>query len=159
MMNSLTRRSLLRATLCAISVASASTTIRAADATKVLVHRSATCGCCKAWTERLRGAGFVVDIIDEADMKGVKTKLGVPEELVSCHTAEVDGYVIEGHVPVESVKRLLAEKPKAIGLSVPGMPAGSPGMEGAGGSDVYEVFLFDSAGKRSYGTFEGDKAL
>lgn len=159
MSNAFTRRNLLGVAIGAIAAASAPAGLRAADAMKILVHRSATCGCCKAWTDRLRSAGFVVDIIDEADMKAVKAKLGVPPELASCHTAELDGYVIEGHVPVASIKRLLAEKPVALGLAVPGMPAGSPGMEGPGASDVYEVLLYDAAGERSFGKFEGDRPL
>ena len=158
-LSALTRRNLFGVAISAIGAASALTPLCAADATKILVHRSATCGCCRAWTDRLRSAGFVVDIVDEVDMKSVKTKLGVPEELASCHTAELEGYVIEGHVPVASIKRLLAEKPTALGLSVPGMPAGSPGMEGPGANDVYEVLLFDAAGERSYGKFEGNRPL
>jgi hypothetical protein len=153
------RRGLLSVAMSAVAAASASTTLLADDAKRVIVHRSATCGCCKAWSAHLRNAGFAVYVIDEADMSSVKERLGVPRELASCHTAEVDGYVVEGHVPVESIKRLLAEKPKALGLSTPGMPAGSPGMEGPGESDLYEVLLFDHVGERSYGKFQGDRPM
>jgi hypothetical protein len=157
--NAITRRGLFGVAMGAVVTARAPTPLRAAEAIKVTVHRDATCGCCKAWTDRLRAAGFVVDVIDEADMKSVKMKLGVPQELASCHTAELDGYVIEGHVPIASIRRLLAEKPKALGLSVPGMPAGSPGMEGDGPDEAYEVLLFDAFGERPYGKFQGDRAL
>ena len=126
---------------------------------RIVVHRSATCGCCKVWAERLRAAGFSVEVIDEADMKPIKTRLGVPAALASCHTAEVGGYAIEGHVPVSAIERLLAEKPKALGLAVPGMPMGSPGMDMGAETEVYEVFLFDVGGHSSYGKFEGARAL
>jgi hypothetical protein len=132
---------------------------RAEAPMKVVVHRSATCGCCKVWAERLRAARFSVEVIDEADMKPVKARLGVPAALASCHTAEVGGYVLEGHVPVSAIERLLIEKPKALGLAVPGMPMGSPGMDMGAEKEVYEVFLFDAGGQSSYGKFEGARAL
>jgi hypothetical protein len=153
------RRGLLSVLVSGVAASTAPAPLLAGDAIKVVVHRSATCGCCKAWSEHLRRAGFTVNVIDEADMRGVKERLGVPQELASCHTAEVDGYVIEGHVPVASIKRLLAEKPKAFGLSTPGMPAGSPGMEGPGESDVYDVLLFDHIGERTYGKYQGDRPM
>jgi hypothetical protein len=133
--------------------------VRAEEATKVVMHRNATCGCCGIWAQRLREAGFAVEIIDEPDMKAVKTRLGVPAELASCHTAQIGGYVIEGHVPVVAIRRLLSEKPKAFGLAAPGMASGSPGMETSGEEDVFEVMLFDPAGVTSYGNYKGAKAL
>lgn len=95
----------------------------------MLVHKSATCGCCSAWVNHMRAAGFRVDVRDVDDLNTVKARVGVPAGKGSCHTAEVGGYFVEGHVPALDIKRLLAEKPEAKGLVIPGMPAGSPGME------------------------------
>ncbi|MBI1866892.1 MAG: DUF411 domain-containing protein [Methylocystis sp.] len=153
--NSLTRRKLL-GVLAGVTAAAGMTTSALAGALpRVTVHRSPTCRCCKAWAAHLREAGFNVDIIDEAEMASVKTRLRVPPSLASCHTAEVGGYVVEGHVPAVSIRRLLDERPNAIGLAVAGMPAGSPGMEGAGAPDAYDVVLFDATGQRSYAKFLG----
>lgn len=96
---------------------------------RMLVTKSPTCGCCGAWIEHMRHAGFEVDVHDTEDVHSVKQQVGVPFGKGSCHTAQIGGYFIEGHVPAEDVKRLLAERPDAKGLAVPGMPAGSPGME------------------------------
>lgn len=95
----------------------------------VLVHKTPTCGCCGAWVEHMRAAGFQVQVEERADLEPVRQRLGVPDGKVSCHTAQVGGYFVEGHVPADDVKRLLAERPRARGLAVPGMPLGSPGME------------------------------
>lgn len=95
----------------------------------VVVHKSPTCGCCNAWVEHMRKAGFEVAVRNEDDLHPVKLRAGVPLAKGSCHTAIVGGYFIEGHVPAADVKRLLAERPDARGLAVPGMPLGSPGME------------------------------
>jgi hypothetical protein len=95
----------------------------------VLVHKNPSCGCCELWVEHLRKAGYRVEVRDEEDLNAVKERLGVPYGKGSCHTAEVEGYIVEGHVPVEDIERLLAEKPDARGLVLPGMPLGSPGME------------------------------
>lgn len=113
---------------------------------EVEVWKSPTCHCCSKWVDHLRQNGFSVRVHNESAMKPLKTKLGVPQELASCHTAVVGGYVIEGHVPAEDIHRLLSEKPKAIGLSVPGMPIGSPGMEQGDRRDPYETRLFDADG-------------
>lgn len=96
---------------------------------RMVVHKSASCGCCSLWVDHMRNAGFEVEVRDSDNFHPVKERLGVPLGKGSCHTAEVDGYFIEGHIPAEDVKRLLAEKPDAKGLVLPGMPAGSPGME------------------------------
>lgn len=96
---------------------------------KVLVHKSPSCGCCGLWVEHLRKSGFPVEVRNEENLNPTKQRLGIPPGKGSCHTAEVDGYVIEGHVPVEDIQRLLSERPRARGLVLPGMPAGSPGME------------------------------
>lgn len=95
----------------------------------MLVHKNASCGCCSAWVDHMRAAGFSVNVRDVDNLDPVKSRVGVPAGKGSCHTAEVGGYFVEGHVPALDIKRLLAEKPDAKGLVVPGMPAGSPGME------------------------------
>lgn len=94
-----------------------------------IVHKTASCGCCGVWADHLKAAGFSVEIRDTDDMHPVKRRLGVPAGKASCHTAEIGGYVVEGHVPASDIKRLLTERPTARGLVLPGMPAGSPGME------------------------------
>ena len=94
-----------------------------------IVHKTASCGCCGVWADHLKAAGFLVEIRDTDDMHPVKQRLGVPAGKASCHTAEIGGYVVEGHIPASDIKRLLEERPTARGLVLPGMPAGSPGME------------------------------
>lgn len=96
---------------------------------RVLVHKSSTCGCCGLWVEHMRKADFRVEVLDDEDQHAIKQRLGVPYGKGSCHTAEVGGYFLEGHVPADDVRRLLREKPDVKGLVLPGMPAGSPGME------------------------------
>ncbi|MER2165910.1 MULTISPECIES: DUF411 domain-containing protein [Stenotrophomonas] len=96
---------------------------------RITVHKTPTCGCCNAWIDHVREAGFAVNVHDMEDLGPVKERLGVPYAKGSCHTAQVEGYVIEGHVPAADIKRLLEEKPDARGLVLPGMPLGSPGME------------------------------
>lgn len=116
----------------------------------VLVHRSPTCGCCMAWVEHMRKAGFAVEVRNTDDLDPVKERLGVPDKQRSCHTAEVGGYFVEGHVPAADVKRLLAQKPAARGIAVPGMPLGSPGMEVPGrAASPYVVELVGKDGKVS----------
>lgn len=97
------------------------------------VHKSPDCGCCGVWVEHARKAGFPVRVNDTDDMLAIKQRLGIPGDMLSCHTVEVDGYVVEGHVPIEDIQRLLSERPKARGLLLPGMPVGSPGMESPDG--------------------------
>jgi hypothetical protein len=130
----------------------------AAEEQVITVHKDPNCGCCTGWVEHLRETGFTVQAIDTAELDAVKTRLGVPRDLAACHTAQVAGYVVEGHVPAAALKRLLAEKPSAAGLAVPGMPVGSPGMEG-GPPESYDVILFGPAGRRTYMRFLGDKAI
>lgn len=105
----------------------------AAGAPTMIVHKSASCGCCGLWVDHMRAAGFAVEVRDSDDLNPVKERVGVPYGKGSCHTAEVEGYFIEGHVPAADVKRLLAERPDAKGLVLPGMPLGSPGMESPDG--------------------------
>ena len=113
----------------------------------VEVHRNASCGCCLKWVEHLREAGFQVNVHVSDDMQALKRRLGVPDAQRSCHTAQVGGYFVEGHVPAADVRRLLAERPAARGLAVPGMPLGSPGMETPDGTrQPYTVELVAADG-------------
>ena len=115
-----------------------------------IVHKSPTCGCCKVWVDHLEDAGFRVEVRESNDLEPIKKKLGVPYGEGSCHTAEIGGYFVEGHVPASDIKRLLAEKPKARGLAVPGMPLGSPGMEVPSGQvQPYAVKLVATDGSTS----------
>jgi len=117
---------------------------------RMLVHKSASCGCCGLWVEHMQAAGFEVEVRNADNVNPIKERVGVPLGKGSCHTAEVDGYFIEGHVPAEDVKRLLAERPDAKGLVVPGMPAGSPGMEMPDGlTQPYTVELVRDDGSTS----------
>jgi hypothetical protein len=111
--------------------------VRAAPAS-VEVYKSPSCGCCGNWVRHMRTNGFAVEVKDVPDVDAVRLKAGVPPKLASCHTAFVAGYVVEGHVPAADIRALLTERPNALGLAVPGMPAGAPGMDGtpAGGFDV-----------------------
>lgn len=114
----------------------------------VTVYKTPTCGCCSAWVEHLRANGFEVEAHDLNDVTPIKIQAGLKPELASCHTARVGDYYIEGHVPAADIKRLLAEKPDARGLTVPGMPMGSPGMEGAY-RDSYDTLLYRDGGQTS----------
>ncbi len=142
------------AALVALGGVSAAWSLPAASRPTVTMHKDPSCGCCTGWARHLERAGFTVRSVDSADMIAVKARLGVPEPLQSCHTAEIAGYVVEGHVPVSAIERLIAEAPNATGLAAPGMPIGSPGMEG-GPPEVYEVVLFGPGGPRLFGRFRG----
>ena len=111
------------------------------------VFKSPTCGCCGAWVEHLKAAGFDVRVNEVDDTAAARKRFGMPDAFGSCHTASVGGYVLEGHVPAADVKRLLGAKPKAIGLAVPGMPVGSPGMEVGTRRDPFDVLLVDRSGR------------
>ena len=113
----------------------------------ITVYKSPSCGCCKNWVTHMQGAGFAVKVIDMDDLTTVKKNAGVPQKLQSCHTALVGAYVVEGHVPADLVKKMLAQKPQITGLAVPGMVTGSPGMEMGDSKDPYDVIAFDRAGK------------
>ena len=151
-----TRRALLgTGALCALGLAFPA---NAQSLPEVVVNKDPNCGCCTAWADHLRAAGFPIKVTERRDMQAVKARLGVPANLASCHTAEVAGYVLEGHVPAPAVMRLLKEKPEAKGLAVPGMPIGSPGMEG-GDPETYEVMLFGSQPARVFAIYRGSEAL
>lgn len=125
---------------------------------EVAVIKDPSCGCCVKWVAHLREAGFTVTVT-EGPVNPVKARLGVPRDLVSCHTAQVGGYVVEGHVPAGAIKRLLAERPHGTGLAVPGMPAGSPGMEVEGREpDTYDVILFGPSGRSVFVRYRGATA-
>jgi hypothetical protein len=127
---------------------------------KMVVTKDPLCGCCTAWVEHIRAAGFSVEVTESTEINRVKARLGIPQALASCHTAEIGGYVIEGHVPAPTIKRLLAEKPEGKGLAVPGMPAGAPGMEVEGMEpEAYEVVLFGPAGQRTFARFKGSREV
>jgi hypothetical protein len=123
----------------------------------VTVHKDPTCGCCGGWVAHLELHGFEVNTIETKALNRLKVKLGVPFELIACHTAQVGGYLIEGHVPATAIEKLLTERPKAQGLAVPGMPSGSPGMTGE--YEEYEVVLFNGSERRIYGKFKGEKEI
>ena len=149
-MNPFVRWTSVAASISALAVGTAilssrPSSLSASDAAvapvEVVVYKSPTCGCCSKWVDHMTAAGFKVIAHDTSNMQAVKTKLGVPDAMASCHTSVVNGYVIEGHVPAADIQRLLRDKPKVAGLAVPGMVTGSPGMEGSR-SDPYNVMAF-----------------
>lgn len=130
----------------ALAMAVTSSGVGAQKPVPVQVFKEATCGCCSNWVEHLRRAGFASTASNVDDLPAVKQVYKIPAHARSCHTALVGGYVIEGHVPVADIQRLLKEKPAVAGLAVPGMPIGSPGMEGPN-ARPYDVLAFDKTGK------------
>lgn len=120
----------------------------------ITVWKDPNCGCCTGWVEHLRRNGFAATVIETANVQTIKVEHGVPAELASCHTAEIAGYTIEGHVPARAILRLIAEKPNARGLAVPGMPIGSPGMEG-GTPETYDVILFGAGAPSRFERYLG----
>ena len=154
----LTRRALLVGT--AVSIANSASALELRALPVMRVSKDPNCGCCSGWVEHIRAGGFQTTVVEMSELAPLKSRLKVPSHLASCHTAEIGGYVIEGHVPSSAIKRLLSERPRAIGLAVPGMPVGSPGMEVSGSPDEpYEVVLFGPAGARTYGRFLGAREL
>jgi len=137
------RKKLLRIIAPLALLASAESAVAAT----LLVTKTAFCGCCAKWVEAMKKAGFTVKVNDVESVTPTARRLGVPDQLRSCHTAEIGGYAIEGHVPAADIKRLLAQKPKAAGIAVPGMVMGTPGMEHGDHKDPYQVILFDRSGK------------
>ncbi len=132
----------------AVPLVAPPTTTRLAltDAPTITVYKTPTCGCCTNWVHHLQNHGFQVETHDLANLDPIKRKHGISRTLESCHTAEVDGYIVEGHVPADLIERMLTERPQIAGLAVPGMPMGSPGMEGPY-RERYDVLAFDRDGK------------
>lgn len=129
-------------------VAKAEETMMAATGDTIEVWKDANCGCCKDWITHMEKHGFTVISHDTPDMTPIKQKHGVGVDLISCHTGVIHGYVVEGHVPADLVRKMLGDKPKIAGLAVPGMPMGSPGMEG-GSKDAYDIVAFSKDGTRA----------
>jgi len=148
-----------RAALRALALFAAAPLAARAQAAPPLVevYKSPTCGCCKDWIKHLEANGFAVKATDVTDAREWRARFGMPNKYGSCHTAVVGGYVVEGHVPAREIKRLLREKPDALGIAVPGMPIGSPGMDGPeykGLKDMYDVLLVDGNGSaRVYASY------
>ena len=130
----------------AIALSSTTATAEAAEGLNITVYRDPACSCCGGWIDYLSTQGFTPKVIMTADMEALKQQQGVPSELASCHTAVIQNYVIEGHVPAEDIKRLLAEHPRVKGIAVPGMPIGTPGMESGETHDTFSVISFDQQG-------------
>ncbi|USD64627.1 DUF411 domain-containing protein [Vibrio sp. SCSIO 43136] len=123
-------------------------TMSSAFAAPMITHKSPTCGCCDDWVTHMQDAGFEVTVKNHDNMSPIKQKLGVTPQLASCHTAVIDGYVFEGHIPAKDIKAFLANPPKqALGLAVPGMPLGSPGMEYGDQKHPYKVYAFNEQGQ------------
>lgn len=154
---SMNRRSLVRLMAASVLVKHAIAGARAEEAV-LTVHKDPNCGCCTGWVRHLRDAGFTVRVEETAALDEVRSRLGIPPDLVACHTAEVAGYLVEGHVPAAAVRRLLVERPAARGLAAPGMPVGAPGMEG-GKPQPYAVMLFDADGSRQFMRFIGSQEI
>jgi hypothetical protein len=145
------RRSLLQGLLLGTLFPAAA--LQAAAQPLIQVYLNPGCGCCGGWVEHLRTNGFAVQVHEVDDPGQYRERFKMPEEYASCHSALVEGYALEGHVPAREIQRLLKEKPKAVGLAVPDMPMGSPGMEG-GRKDAYDVLLIDaSGGHQVYGQY------
>lgn len=157
--NPLTRRGALTFCLGGL-VAAPLTSLLAAEQLQVSVYKDPSCGCCEGWVVHMRKAGFTVSVNQTrtAELAEMKRELGVPNELVSCHTAKIGPYVVEGHVPADAIRRLLSERPAGVGLAVPGMPIGSPGME-MGEPEAYEVHLFGSGQSKTFMRFRGSEAI
>ncbi len=157
----ITRRTALRGALFGLVTFSlANLAIARSDPNQITVWKTASCGCCKEWVAHLRKNGFQVVTKDVKETASVRHKLGLPEKFGSCHTASLAGYVLEGHVPAQEIRRLLREKPAAIGLAVPGMPVGSPGMEMGITGDAYDVLLVLSNGSsRVYQSYSASPSI
>ncbi len=151
------RRTILRL-LTSAAVVTLATGVHAEPTPVMKVFKDPNCTCCGAWVEHLQANGFTVTVAEASNIREVKARVGVSKALSSCHTGEISGYVIEGHVPAHAIRRLLAERPVAIGLAVPGMPIGSPGMEG-GAPVVYDVVLFARNRHEVFGRYKADRPI
>jgi hypothetical protein len=150
-----------RAVICGVALAGWSLRADASPGLPpVLVTKDPNCGCCTGWVKHLTTAGLTVKVTDTNEIDRVKARLGVPSELWACHTAEIGRYVVEGHVPVSAIQKLFRDMPAAIGLAVPGMPVGSPGMEVDGAQpETYTVYVFDKSGHRPFAKYKGTAEL
>lgn len=128
--------------LALLALASVPMTASAVEMHRLHVYKTLSCGCCALWVEHMKASGFSLEVHDVRDVMPYREKYGVPDEAMSCHTAVIAGYVVEGHVPAADVNRLLSEKPRATGIAVPGMVQGSPGMEQGRAPERYDVVLF-----------------
>ncbi len=137
----------LKALGLALSLAFSSLTMAAENDDKITVYKSPNCGCCGDWVKHLEENDFEVEVHDTDNLNPIKREAGLTPALASCHTAFVNGYAIEGHVPASDIQRLIEQAPKARGLTVPGMPAGSPGMEMGDRQDAYQVLLYNDEGQ------------
>ncbi len=152
MKNPLTRRSFVLSALAVAMLAATGLPAHAAGET-LEVYKPPWCGCCTAWVDHMRDAGFAVRVTEMEDLAPLKARHGVTDDLASCHTGLIGGYVVEGHVPAADVARLLKERPEATGLAVPGMPVGSPGMEMGSEQDPYEVVLFGPGTRETFSRY------
>ena len=158
--NHLSRRSAL--VLLSAAAFPAVTCAQSSDDLRIMIYKDPSCSCCGNWANYMQSEGFTTIIRETNDIAGEKIRFGVPTNLASCHTAIIAGYVIEGHIPAAAVKRLLNERPNAIGLAVPGMPSGAPGMEVPGiaaSNEVYDVILFGTVNRSTYMRFRGYQQL
>lgn len=146
---SISRRKFAASTVALLGATLLTRVSRAEGGPKMSVIKSASCGCCGMWVEHMKTNGFDLTVENVEDLYERKDKLKIPAELQSCHTGIVDGYIVEGHVPAADVQRLLKERPKALGIAVPGMPTGAPGMEMGSKKDAFKVILFTADGKQS----------
>jgi hypothetical protein len=157
----ITRRSAVRAGLILACAPGVVLAVAPAAPAAVEVWKDPECGCCKDWVSHMEAAGFKVKVNDTGN-NAVRVRLGIDKKHGSCHTAVLGGYALEGHVPAREVKRLLSERPAAVGLAVPGMPVGSPGMDGAvygGRKDSFDVLLLAKDGtSKVYQRYEGKKS-
>lgn len=128
----------------------------AQPARRIVVYKTPWCGCCDAWIDHLRQAGWTAQVVEREDLAPIRERHGIPDLLASCHTAVMGRYAIEGHVPADDIDRLLRERPDAVALTVPGMPMGSPGMEGGGRAEPYRSLLIFADGTvRVFGRHNG----
>lgn len=154
-MDKIDRRSFLCGTGAMVLVGT-STVAKSASAAvshRMTVYRSPTCGCCGAWIKHIQTAGIKVDAVELDDLSTIKTRYGITSDLQSCHTGIINGYVVEGHVPVKDVVRMLEERPEIAGIAVPGMPIGSPGMEMGNQTEPYVVLAFGASGVRLFSDY------
>lgn len=151
------RRSFIVLVGAAVAASVWSLAVLASESTDLEVWKDPWCGCCGGWVAHMQAAGHAAEVNELENMEALKNQLGVPAELRSCHTAQIEGYLLEGHVPAAAVEKLLRERPDIVGLAVPGMPLGSPGMGAPEGTppDTYEVIAFGREGQAAFMRFRG----